>query len=199
MAPFFTEDQMHQFWDAIREVNQCRATNGMSRMGENNSWEADVSKSRLLGRILMQGLPPQDEAPPRVFAAGWYEVIDVGHAWLYGPDSHYPEFEEGSHWEDQPKGVFSINGYPDWRVEKPLPGGGWKLRRLRRDRTDVPEEKWLLVPRPPGSQGVIGEVDVPAPEYARQRRSETLQNVFMGVTSEPIEQDWLLVREGLGL
>ena len=70
-----TEQQMHAIWHAIGVVQQVRRAEDARPIGEGN-WHADLYKSRLLGRMVLDGKPPYDEKPPTEVAACAYWLWD---------------------------------------------------------------------------------------------------------------------------
>lgn len=74
-----TEEQMNAIWHAVAVVRDvrshegCRSFDDQARVG---NWRAEFSKSRLLGRMLLDGKPPYDEKPPTECAACAYWLWD---------------------------------------------------------------------------------------------------------------------------
>lgn len=69
-----TEQQMHAIWHAIGVVVAVRRAEGARTISEN--WNADLYKSRLLGRMVLDGKPPYDEKPPTELSACAYWLWD---------------------------------------------------------------------------------------------------------------------------
>lgn len=57
-----TEDQLHAIWSAINLVERVRRSEGYASLWDNA--QPNLFKSRLLGRILLHGLPPTKTKPP---------------------------------------------------------------------------------------------------------------------------------------
>lgn len=74
-----TEDQMRAIWHAINVVDEVRRTEGcrsFDNQAKAGNWRAEFWKSRLLGRMLLDGKPPYDEKPPTEIAACAYWLWD---------------------------------------------------------------------------------------------------------------------------
>lgn len=80
-----TQEQFQAIWHAVRTVQAVRYAEGAAPIGAHGSWHADLAKSRLLGRMLMDGRPPLDEKPPRYVAACGYHLVEpeLEH-WYFG-------------------------------------------------------------------------------------------------------------------
>jgi hypothetical protein len=120
-------------WEAIRRENGYRSTPTL----------IDVSKSCLLGRMLLEGKPPLDIPPPTAHAAPWYKLIEDGYAvfsskfnFLYGPmpAEKYSDYHGnnrfvmnicGCLWGAEYEGEFSYQVFHDGAP------GKWILRNLR--------------------------------------------------------------------
>lgn len=76
-----TENQVSAVWHAIHVRDLLMAAE--DKLGEDDSI-FDLSKSRLLGRMLIDGRPPLDEKPPRWMGAPGYHLVepDVGHYYM---------------------------------------------------------------------------------------------------------------------
>jgi hypothetical protein len=57
-----TEEQMHAIWRAVRVVEDVRRAEGYPSLWKNP--QPDLYKSRLLGRMLLDGKPPTKTKPP---------------------------------------------------------------------------------------------------------------------------------------
>lgn len=128
---------------------------------------ANLSKSCLLGRLLFEGKPPLPAPPPLNMSAGWYDLIETGHADLnhrfdvYGPyetpDGFRPEVTADlvvnigqSIWVvlDQAHGVYEVECLDTRRAP-----GRWTLRHRTGDDPQVqcghhrvdpggPDDRW---------------------------------------------------------
>lgn len=80
-----TPQQMRAIWHAVRVVNEVRRAEGYAPIGDRGGWLPDLAKSRLLGRMLIDGRPPLDEKPPDYVAARGYHLVepDLPH-WYMG-------------------------------------------------------------------------------------------------------------------
>jgi hypothetical protein len=83
-----SEAQYRAIFHALDVVDEVRAAEGCEPIGgrSGTNWYPDVVKSRLLGRMLMDGRPPLDEKPPKWSAACGYHVVeaDLPHFYLNG-------------------------------------------------------------------------------------------------------------------
>ena len=80
-----TEEQMHAIWHAIRVVERVRRAEDYPSMWTNP--EPNLYKSRLLGRLLIDGRPPLDEKPPDWWGGCGYHIVEgteIGH-YYFGP------------------------------------------------------------------------------------------------------------------
>lgn len=72
-----TAQQMQAIWRAVRVVNAVRQQNGMRSLWEGPP-EAEMAKSRLLGRMLLYGLPPTRTRPPVAFSGPDWGLLPDG-------------------------------------------------------------------------------------------------------------------------
>jgi hypothetical protein len=68
-----THEQYKAFWHAIRVWQEVARDDRGEPIKFN---EPNVAKSRLLGRMLIDGRPPLDEVPPRWFGAPGYHLAE---------------------------------------------------------------------------------------------------------------------------
>lgn len=75
-----TPEQVQAVWHAIYVVERVRASEGYDSLWTNP--QPNLGKSRLLGRMLVDGRPPLAEKPPHWVAGCGYhlvEGVEVGH------------------------------------------------------------------------------------------------------------------------
>ena len=90
MPVTITEEQMHAIWHAAHVVEQVRREEGCSAIGEpfgtpsTGQWWVDLYKSRLLGRMLIDGRPPLDEKPAKWLGGCAYHEVepDLDHYYM---------------------------------------------------------------------------------------------------------------------
>lgn len=82
-SPVLTSEQARAIWEAIATVERVRRENNYPSLFEGSVY-ANLAKSRLLGRILMDGRPPLDEMPPPYLSARGYHLVepDLPHYYL---------------------------------------------------------------------------------------------------------------------
>lgn len=77
-----TEEQLWAIWHAIRVVDDVRLNEGHRRFfDEDSPGGVELYKSRLLGRILLQGLPPTKSSPPIEMGGPAWWLLPGGDPW----------------------------------------------------------------------------------------------------------------------
>jgi hypothetical protein len=71
-----TADQVKAIWQAIDVVEQVRRSEGFESLWRNP--HANLLKSRLLGRMLVDGLPPTRTKPPTLGAGPDWSALPGG-------------------------------------------------------------------------------------------------------------------------
>lgn len=79
-----TAEQMRAIWHALRVVEQVRSHERYRSLWENP--RADIYKSRLLGRILIQGRPPTRSRPPTLFVGPDWSALPGGDPFVGSPE-----------------------------------------------------------------------------------------------------------------
>jgi hypothetical protein len=75
-----TADQIRAVWHALRVVEQVRSHERHTSLWKNP--RAGIYKSRLLGRILVQGRPPTRTRPPTVLAGPDWSALPGGDPFI---------------------------------------------------------------------------------------------------------------------
>lgn len=73
-----TWDQVRAVWHAIRVVEEVRRSEGHQSLWHPQWPSAELGKSRLLGRMLVQGRPPTRTRPPVVLSGPEWEQLPGG-------------------------------------------------------------------------------------------------------------------------
>lgn len=71
-------EQMYAIWHAIRVVDRVRATEDHQSLWAHPHPDIEISKSRLLGRMLLDGLPPTKTKPPYVMGGPYWRGLPDG-------------------------------------------------------------------------------------------------------------------------
>lgn len=81
-----TPKQMQAVWRAIGVVEAVRRSEGYESMfATGMQTHANLGKSRLLGRMLIDGKAPLDELPPTYLSARGYHLVEPeGSHWYVG-------------------------------------------------------------------------------------------------------------------
>lgn len=77
-----TPEQVRAVWNALAVVESVRRSEGHQSLWEHPQY--DLGKSRLLGRMLIDGRPPLVEKPPGYLSARGYHLVepDLPHWYL---------------------------------------------------------------------------------------------------------------------
>lgn len=73
-----TWQQVQAIWHAVRVAGQVRDAEGQRRLWQPGYPETELAKSRLLGRMLVGGLPPTRTAPPRDLGGPAWHLLPGG-------------------------------------------------------------------------------------------------------------------------
>jgi hypothetical protein len=73
-----TWQQVHAIWHAVRVVEQVRQAGGERLLWQPGGAATELAKSRLLGRMLVEGLPPTRTAPPRYLGGPAWHLLPGG-------------------------------------------------------------------------------------------------------------------------
>jgi hypothetical protein len=79
-----TAEQVQAIWHALSVVEKVRSHERYPSLWENP--RADIYKSRLLGRILVQGRPPTRSRPPTLLAGPDWSALPGGDPFVGGPE-----------------------------------------------------------------------------------------------------------------
>jgi hypothetical protein len=88
-----TEEQMTAIWHAVHVVDRVRKDEDEPAVGQgfgqppNDQWKIDLYKSRLLGRMLIDGRPPLDAKPGHWQGGCAYHEVepDLDHYYMGAP------------------------------------------------------------------------------------------------------------------
>jgi hypothetical protein len=79
-----TWQQVRAIWHAVRVVEQVRLAEGQRLLWQPGDPETELAKSRLLGRMLVQGLPPTRTPPPRYLGGPAWHLLPGGDPFAGG-------------------------------------------------------------------------------------------------------------------
>lgn len=74
------EDQLRAIWHAVSVVEQVRRSTGHQSLWDNP--HPNLYKSRLLGRMLLDGLPPTTQLPPKVMGGPDWAGLPGGDPYI---------------------------------------------------------------------------------------------------------------------
>lgn len=90
-------EQLDAIWHALSVVDAVRTYEGYPLLSEGAGFKINAVKSRLLGRMLVDGRPPLIPAPPHWIGGAGYHLMEgaeIGHYYFGStpiPGTHSPE------------------------------------------------------------------------------------------------------------